>query len=76
MNREQMMKRFDTDGDGVISDAERQSARSRMMKRFDLDGDGVVSDEERQAARASMQDQGGKGGKGGKGKGQPPPPEQ
>lgn len=30
MNREEMMKRFDTDGDGRISDEERAAARERM----------------------------------------------
>ena len=49
------MSMFDLDGDGVLSDEERdamrQAIRAEMLERFDLDGDGEISREERQAAR-------------------------
>lgn len=49
------MSEFDLDGDGILSDDERdamrQSIRAEMLERLDLDGDGVISREERQAAR-------------------------
>lgn len=50
-NREEMMKKYDTDGDGKVSEAEKTAMREEMMKKIDTDGDGVVSDEERNAAR-------------------------
>ncbi len=47
--------RWDTDGDGELSQEERRamiaSMRAERMARMDLDGDGEVSDEERRAAR-------------------------
>ena len=50
---------MDTDGDGVISDAERDAAkekrRARIVKRFDADGDGQLNDEEREAAKAAKE---------------------
>jgi hypothetical protein len=53
--RRQRMAEVDTDGDGVISDAEREAARTKRMQemkdRLDTNKDGVVSDEERNAAR-------------------------
>lgn len=53
--------RMDTDGDGIVSEAEfaagyavmqarREEWRQREIERFDLDGDGEVSDAERRAA--------------------------
>ena len=49
------MQRFDTDGDGKISDEERQAARetwkAKRLEKYDTDGDGQISDEERMAAR-------------------------
>ncbi len=51
------MVRFDLDGDGFLSDEEReamrQARRAEMLARFDLDGDGEISREERLAARQS-----------------------
>ncbi len=89
MNRQAMMERFDTDGDGQISPEERDAARAAMrdgpgknrqaiLERFDTDGDGQLSPEERDAARATMQAEGGRGGKGSQGGGNrqkngPPP---
>jgi len=63
--RDAMMRQFDTDGDGELSDAERQAARAQwearagegrqvMMRRYDKDGDGELSESERQAARAEI----------------------
>ncbi len=49
------MAMFDIDGDGILSDEERdamrKAMREEMIARFDLDGDGEVSREERRAAR-------------------------
>lgn len=49
------MAQFDLDGDGILSDEEREAMRKamreEMMARFDLDGDGEISREERMAAR-------------------------
>lgn len=52
---EERMMQFDTDGDGILDELERdamaQSMRQRMIDRFDADGDGMVSIEEQFAAR-------------------------
>jgi hypothetical protein len=48
------LKRFDTDGDGKLSDVEKakmEEARKERMKKIDTDGDGEISQEERDAAR-------------------------
>jgi Ca2+-binding EF-hand superfamily protein len=62
-----MMARYDADGDGVLSEAEREELRrsmratwqermiERMTPRFDADGDGVLSDDERLEAEAEME---------------------
>ena len=54
--REEMVKKFDKDGDGKLSDEEKAAAktemeakRAEMHKEFDKDGDGKLSDEERKA---------------------------
>lgn len=61
-NREEMMKKFDADGDGKLSETERTAARdarkAEMVAKFDKNGDGVLSDDERPAPPA-----GGRGGK-------------
>jgi len=53
--REAFMAKWDKDGDGKLSDAEREamreSFRKERIKRYDKDGDGELSDEERQAMR-------------------------
>jgi Ca2+-binding EF-hand superfamily protein len=63
------VKRFDKDGDGKLSDAERADAKAQMqnqnagrhkrlrehaVKRFDKDGDGKLNEEERKAAADAM----------------------
>lgn len=67
-NREEFMKRFDTDGDGELSDEEREAVRREygdrrrgdeqmreiVMRRFDADGDGELNDAERDAVRAEF----------------------
>ena len=84
MSREEMVKKFDKDGDGKLSEAERQEARKSMggrpgmnreelMKKFDTNGDGKLDETERQAARAAMaknrgNKDAGKGPKGARGK--------
>lgn len=61
-SRQERLERFDTDGDGVLSDDEKSAARDAMKKhgakrrqhmleRFDTDGDGQLSENERKAAR-------------------------
>ncbi len=58
---ERLLERFDTDGDGELSEAERSSAReSRRLKRlekYDRDGDGRLSDRERATARKAHRQQ-------------------
>lgn len=53
--RNEYMAKVDTDGNGEISDAEREAARQQRIaernKEMDTDGDGQVSKEERRAAR-------------------------
>jgi len=54
-----MLVRFDTSGDGLLSEEEMKAAykklaeeeRARIIKEFDTDGDGKLSDEEKQAMR-------------------------
>ena len=69
-SREEIMKKFDKDGDGKLNDEEKAELRKRMaersggrsklppflMKKFDKDGDGKLSEEERAEARKSMED--------------------
>ncbi|HHN78753.1 MAG TPA: hypothetical protein ENK11_08810 [Phycisphaerales bacterium] len=64
--RRAWMTRFDTDGDGQISESEREAMRAemiarreefmlrRMTDRFDADGDGVLNDDERAEAEAEL----------------------
>jgi len=40
-------KHADTDGDGVVSEAERSAWKQKEKERIDLDGDGVISPKER-----------------------------
>ncbi|MGB0328521.1 MAG: EF-hand domain-containing protein [Akkermansiaceae bacterium] len=58
---EEILKRFDADGDGKLNEKERaaamearkaemQARKAEMLKRFDADGDGELSKEERKAA--------------------------
>lgn len=66
--------RLDTDGDGTVSDAEREAGRAamkaRMLERFDTDGDGTLSETEREAMKAARPEgRMGKGPRGHKGMG-------
>ena len=49
------IKRYDTDGDGELNDAEWQAMRdakkAKRLEKFDTNGDGEISDEERAAAK-------------------------
>lgn len=53
--RKQRMAEIDTDGDGVISEAEREAARAKreaqMKERLDTNKDGKIDEAEREAAR-------------------------
>ncbi len=58
----QVLERFDTDGDGKLSQderkamrEERQAQRKKMMEKYDTDGDGKLSEDERKAFREDMQ---------------------
>jgi hypothetical protein len=55
-----MLKKFDANGDGVLSDEEKATAKAKteerqakFLKKNDTNGDGVLSDEERSAAGLS-----------------------
>ena len=54
----EMLQKFDTDGDGKLSDEEREKIaeiqEAEMLEKSDQDGDGTLSVEERQAARLGM----------------------
>jgi hypothetical protein len=53
--RAEMKAKFDADGDGKLSDTERQSAREahkqKRLERLDTDNDGQVSEAERSVAK-------------------------
>ena len=56
--RDEIVKRFDTDGDGKLSMDERFTMRKKMqgrkkelIQKFDADGDGILNDEERTIIR-------------------------
>ena len=74
---EEILRRFDKDGDGKLSEEERQAAREamrdsrrarppfereEMLKQFDKDGDGELNDEERRTMRETMRERWGRGG--------------
>ena len=55
--RERMLKQFDKDGDGQLSESEKATAKAAMDERkakLDTDGDGKISDAERKAAHENM----------------------
>ena len=81
-DREEILKKFDKDGDGKLSQEERQAMRedrkaeiearhADMIKKFDKDGDGKLSDEE----RAAMPQRPMRPGRGGGHEGRPPRPQ-
>jgi hypothetical protein len=52
--RREWIKRFDTDGDGKLSEEEKakmEEARKERLAKMDKDGDGEISPEEREQAR-------------------------
>ncbi|OGV70281.1 MAG: hypothetical protein A2283_00265 [Lentisphaerae bacterium RIFOXYA12_FULL_48_11] len=60
MNGE-MLKKFDKDGDGKLSDEEKTAAKAawdkQMLEKFDKDKDGKLSDEEKEAAKNARKDE-------------------
>ena len=51
-NKDRIMKKFDVDGDGVLSDTEKaamKADREAMIAKYDTDKDGKLSEEERAA---------------------------
>lgn len=69
-NREEMLKKYDADGDGQLNEAERATMREEMkrrhgrkpgrnreeiMKKYDADGDGQLSEAERAAMRKDFE---------------------
>jgi Ca2+-binding EF-hand superfamily protein len=67
-SREEVMKKFDKDGDGKINEEEKAELRKKMAERgagrkvppfilekFDKDGDGKLSEDERAEARKAME---------------------
>jgi hypothetical protein len=66
-SREEMIKKFDKDGDGKLSDDEKAELRKAMankggrrpppqlIKKFDKDGDGKLSEDERAELRKDME---------------------
>ena len=69
-SREEIIKKFDKDGDGKLNDEEKAEVRKTMaersgggrklppflMKKFDKDGDGELNDEEKAEARKAMEE--------------------
>jgi Ca2+-binding EF-hand superfamily protein len=62
----ELLKKYDADHDGKLSDSEREAMRAdmkaanekrqaEMLKKYDKDNDGKLSDEERKAMREDMQ---------------------
>lgn len=48
------LKKYDADGDGVLSEAEKEAAKkAELIAKYDKDGDGVLSDEEKAAMEAA-----------------------
>jgi len=65
LEKPEVIKEFDKDGDGKLNDAEKSTAketfkkrheekRAEMIKKFDKDGDGKLNKEEHQAMREAM----------------------
>ncbi len=45
---------FDQDGDGTLSQEERQAAKDSLIQRYDADNDGALSPEERKASMEAI----------------------
>lgn len=60
-----LLKRFDSDGDGKLSDDEKKAiaqrlsgvGQTRVSTKFDTDGDGKLSPQERKAAQSALRAQ-------------------
>ena len=65
LDRQELIDKYDKDGDGQLSDEERQAAvkdfqeeqRREMLKKYDKDGDGELNAEESAAMRDDMRQQ-------------------
>ncbi len=65
-NKEEILKKFDKDGDGKLNEEEKAQARKTMtanrrvppfvLEKFDKDGDGELNDEEKAEARKAMEE--------------------
>ena len=79
--RTAMEAKYDSDGDGTLSDTEKQAMhearktemQSQMLKKFDTDGDGILSDTEKSAMESARPQKGERGMGKGMGKGGPRP---
>ena len=49
-------QQYDADGDGQLSDEEREAAHAAILKEFDVDGDGELSRQERRAVGDAARD--------------------
>ena len=67
-SRQEVMKKFDKDGDGKLNEEEKAELRKKMAERgagrripplvlekFDMDGDGKLNEDERATARKAME---------------------
>lgn len=61
---DEMFKRMDTNGDGVISKQEFMDQAEKRFKRLDANGDGQITREELENAAQNMRQRGGAGGGG------------
>jgi len=65
-----MIKQYDTDGDGTLSDTEKtameEARKAEFIKKFDTDGDGSLSDAEKEAAEAQRPKRGKRGNRPGR----------
>ncbi len=56
--RQEILQKYDVNGDGVLSDTERSDAlkarKPEIFEKYDVDGNGVLSEKERQVARSKL----------------------
>jgi len=59
----ELLEQFDTDGDGKLSETEREAVKAHMeakkaafIKKYDLDADGALNDEETAAMKATIKE--------------------